>query len=77
MYADNVGHTNCIFPYNRGYFYSCADVFFSITNSSFPQVPMKSSYSHDIYSISVTVVDAKGWVEVGRGSLTTLVGHKQ
>ena len=37
---------------------------------------MKSGYSYDIQSILVTIVDAKGWVEEGRG-LLFVVGYKQ
>ena len=48
---------------------------FSITSFSFPQEPMKFFYSHDVYSILVTVVDAKALVEDGRGVLF-LLGHK-
>ena len=64
VYANYVGHTNCIFSRIAGAISTPVLMSFFITNSSFPQDPMKS------------VVDAKGWLGDGRG-LLFVVGYKQ
>ena len=75
MYANFVGHTNCIFFHIAGTISNPVLMFSSVTSSSIPQDRMKYLYSHDIYSILGTVVDAKGWVEDGRGLLFVHAFH--